>query len=349
MSKFEAPLTTFTLSPHENADSLSIAQVGGWTCVVKTEDFINETLGVYLPLDSIADENHPLLFFLGGKRVKTVKLRGVISQGLLLPFSKVIEYMKTTLGMSEASIEKVSILGKDFVGILRVRRWEDSTKLSLGGDAETPNPLFNKYTDIENIKNFTNVIVKGEHINLQEKLHGSSSRFSLINNELMIGSRNIQLKIEAEKEPNSIWHYVYRSNNLKDKLELLAKITGSSHVGIYGEIVGKGIQDLHYNHNTPYLYVYDIVVDGNYVSPDLCEHYCKELSLTHIPILFKGQYTENLLQLRLGKSTLADHVREGIIIKPMIPRTDPALGRVVLKVISEDYLMRKNPKDAKDI
>jgi hypothetical protein len=180
-------------------------------------------------------------------------------------------------------------------------------------------------------------------------VHNSSSRFSLIDNVLMIGSRNIQLKIEAEKEPNSIWHYVYRGNNLKDKLELLAKITGSSHVGIYGEVVGKGIQDLHYNHNVPYLYVYDIVVDGHYVSPDLCEYYCNQLSLTHIPILFKGEFTEDLLQLRLGNSTLADHVREGIIIKPMVPRTDPTLGRVVLKVISEDYLMRKNPKDAKDI
>jgi RNA ligase (TIGR02306 family) len=95
MSIFQAPLTTFKLEKHPNADSLSIARidVADWQCIVKTEEFENENLAVYIPLDAIADKEHPLLNFLDGKRVKTCRLRGELSQGVLLPYSKVKNFL----------------------------------------------------------------------------------------------------------------------------------------------------------------------------------------------------------------------------------------------------------------
>lgn len=91
MSTFSCPVVKIKLEKHPNADKLSICQIKGWTVVVKTSDFENETLGVYIPVDSITSKDHLLLGFLQGKRVKIVKLRDIISQGILLPLSKVIE------------------------------------------------------------------------------------------------------------------------------------------------------------------------------------------------------------------------------------------------------------------
>ena len=348
MSKFEAPLTKFTLSVHSNADSLSIAHVGEWQCIVRTEDFKDEELGVYLPLDTIADQDHPLLSFLGGKRVKTCKLRGELSQGVLLAYSKVKDYMKNTLGMQEASIEKMTIEGKDFLGLLRVRRWFDESEFHSGNpDMETPHPEFQKYTDIENIKNYSDTIQFGENVQITCKLHGTNFRASLIDGTYMLGSMNCRWKIEPEKP--SYWHYVSDKNNLKEKLATISEMYKSDKVILYGEIVGPKIQDLHYGCTEPTLFVFDVMVDGRYLPPVESFHLCDELSLRTVPVLKVGEFRKEDLDLRLGKSTLADHVREGIVIKPLTPRTDSKIGRVILKVISEEYLMRKTPKDKRDI
>jgi len=348
MSKFEAPLSKFELSVHPNADTLSIGQVGGWQVVCKTEEFVNETLAIYLPLDSIADETHPLLSFLKGQRVKTCKLRGVISQGLLLPFSKVKEYMKNTLEMSDESIEKVSVEGKDFSGILRVKRWhDDSVKLARGGDAEAPDPNFHKYTDIENFKNFRNVIKLGEPVFITEKLHGSSGRWSLIDDKFMIGSRKLQLKIDSETK--TYWHFIFEKYKLKYKLSELRDRSNNKNVAIYGEIVGPKIQDLHYGQKEPALFVYDLMVDGQYLPPRSFQLMCASLELPTVPILKVGELQERDFDLRSGKSMLAEHVREGIVIEPLENRWNEQTGRTILKLINEEFLLRKNAKDVNDI
>ena len=77
MSLFSAPLSKFTIEKHPNADTLSIIKIGEWQCVVRTEDFVDETLAVYVPLDAIAAVDHPCLSFMKGQRIKTCKLRGV--------------------------------------------------------------------------------------------------------------------------------------------------------------------------------------------------------------------------------------------------------------------------------
>lgn len=347
MSLFTAPLSNFTIEKHPNADSLSIAQVGGWQCVVRTEDFKNETMGVYIPLQAIAAIDHPLLSFLKGKRVETCKLRGVISQGVLLPYSSVVDYMKNNLGMSDESIQKVTIEGRNFAGILRIKKWEDtSIRFRNGGNTESPHPDFHKYTDIENIKNFTNILKIGEFVHISEKIHGASARFAYIDGKFMIASRNNQLKIDDG--PKSLWHFIYDKYNLREKLLDFHERCAKSNVAIYGEIAGPRVQDLHYGQKEPELFVYDLIVNGVFLSPRACELMCNALNLRMCPVLKIGPLEEKDFELRKGQSTLADHHREGIVIKPLEPRWDPELGRVILKVISEEYLMRKGATDFVD-
>lgn len=347
MSEFKAPLTKFELKDHPNADSLSIAQVGEWQCVVRTEDFKDETLGVYIPLDAVAAIEHPLLNFLCGKRVKTCKLRGVLSQGVLLSFSQIKHYMTNELGMKPESIEKVCIEGRDFAGILRVKRWYDPTVRYVSGDSEPAHERFHKYTSMENIKNYSSIIKLGEEVHITEKLHGTSARYAYVEGKFLIGSRGRQLK--NEEGQHSVWHMCFKKHKLDEKLLSLYEKFNQKEVAIYGEIVGPKVQDLSYGQLEPTFFVYDITVDGQFLGPRECYAATKDLGLNSVPLIKIGSFEKKDLEYRLGNSLLDNtHIREGIVIKPLTPRWNEEVGRVILKVISEDYLMRAGAIDIRE-
>lgn len=346
MSKFEAPLSKFILLPHKNADTLSVAKIGEWQCVVRTEDVQNDTLGVYVPLDAVAAPDHPLLSFLAGKPVKVCKLRGVLSEGVLVPFSQVHDYMQNTLGMKEESIQKIAVEGRDFAGILRIRRWYDPTIRAVTGDAEIPHHRFDKYSSIENIKNYNDVIPEGELVHITEKLHGTSARYAYIDGKFLIGSRGRQLKMDSAQK--SVWHIIFDKYKLDEKLLDLYKRC-EKEVAIYGEIVGPKVQDLCYGQTEPAFFVYDIKVDRAFLPPCQCYRLADKIGLESVPLIKIGPFAKKDLEYRRGNSLLDDtHVREGIVIKPLAPRYDKRIGRVVLKVISEDYYLRANAKDIRE-
>lgn len=348
MSIFTAPLSHFEIEIHPNADALSIVKIGGWQCVVRTEAFKDETLAIYVPLDAIATEDHPLFSFLKGQRVKTCKLRGVLSQGVAIPYGQALQYMKETLGMGDLSIEKVSVIGKDFTSILGIKRWFDETPIGTsGGLAEASHPDFQKYSSVENIKNFLSVISFGEEVHITEKLHGTSARYALVDSAIMLGTRGRQLVKDVAKK--SVWHTVFENENLEETLVEFSRLMGNTKVGIYGEIVGPKIQDLKYGQLTPKFFAYDLLVDGRFLDPITFKKVAAELKLVVCPELKVGPFTEQDLEMRLGKSTLdASHLREGVVIKPLVPRWNEEIGRVILKVISEEYLMRNGAKDSRD-
>ena len=350
MSTFSAPVVEVVLEKHPNADSLSIATFKGWQCIVKTSDFDNESLGVYIPVDAIAYADHPLLSFLQGKRVKTVKLRGILSQGVLLPLSKVKEAY---------NLNNISV-GDDLHETLQLKKYVPPEVLEdlFGGKqvsqaaAREVHPEFDKYTDIENIKNFPDVLREGEDVYISEKLHGTSARLGFIDGILRVGSRNLSLKTTVGIENQSVWHKTFAREDI-DKKIIEMSLAFDTDVIVYGEIVGKGIQDLHYGHlELPTFYVYDLkfrsVETGQmiYLNYDELEAIVPSFDLKLVPFLYRGPYSKDLLTLRLGNDTVSNsHMREGIVIKTIPERYSRELGRVTLKCVSEDYLLRKNAKD----
>lgn len=359
MSTFAVKVLPFQLNKHPNADSLSIASIKGWQCIVKTDEFMNESLGVYVPLDAVADKEHPLLSFMEGKKVKTIRLRQVISQGILLPFSKVQSYIKTTHG----DVFPEPGEGDDLKDLLFIRKWEPPPEANKGTSVpdfmalELPE-IMQKYTDIENIKNFPDVLVDGEEVVVTEKLHGTSARFGLIDDKFYIGSRNRGLRTEnfvskagdlIEIKPTT-WHEVAEREKLLDILQAIRKETLALDVVLYGEIVGKTIQDLRYGHEQPTFYAYDIAIRRedihSYLSSKEFVAVCDAVGLKRVPVLMTGPFNSNVLELRNGKTTLQDsHMREGVVIEPATPRFDYSLGRVILKSIGEEYLLRKGGTD----
>jgi RNA ligase (TIGR02306 family) len=349
MSTFCAPIVEVKLEKHPNADLLSVATVKGWQCVVRKADFENEAMGVYIPIDSVAAQDHPLLSFLHGKRVKTEKLRGILSQGILLPLNKV----KETYSLINVS------LGDDLHEILELKKYVPPDVLeNLFGARQIPvAPLvethedFDKYTDIENIKNFPNAFQEGEDVYISEKLHGTSSRLGFIGDKLYIGTRNTNLKVNVGVKYQTIWHKVFAKEDI-DKKIIEMSLSFERDVIVYGEIVGKGIQDLDYGYTEPTFYVYDLkfrsLETGQmiYLNYDELVPIVETFGLKLVPFLYRGPYSKELLDLRFGKNTISNtHIREGIVIKSIPERFDSGLGRVVLKSVSEDYLLRKNPKD----
>lgn len=188
MSSHIVEVVPFTLEPCPNADRLSIAKVKGWQCLVRTEDFKDVNKGIYIPIDSVVPDTSMFSFLdLPNKdttmeehcaklsaensiyvrpkyrRIKTIKLRGVISQGLLLPV-KNCQYK----------------IGDNVADELKITKYEppvDNSTYSKFGSPGSPflteNPeYFHKYTDIENIKNFPDIFEEGEEVIYTEKIHG---------------------------------------------------------------------------------------------------------------------------------------------------------------------------------
>lgn len=270
MSKHIAEVVVYTLEKHPNADLLSIAKVFGWECVIKSSDFEDnyQNLGVYIPSDMVANKDHPLLGFLEGKRIKPIRLRKVFSQGVLLPLKKVVETY---------NLSYIPKIGDDLSELLQVKRWENLDEIkgllkTTKQSAEVPRPDFlSKYTDIENYNNYPNILQEGEEVIITEKIDGSCSTYSIIDNKFYICSRNRVLrkdpliiyvprwknkklrglnkllkelnllrffgKKEVIPSDTTIWHQVAEKFNLEEVLKQMATKLKTKNIALYGEVV----------------------------------------------------------------------------------------------------------------
>jgi RNA ligase (TIGR02306 family) len=176
---------------HPNADRLEIATVKGWNCVVGLGQFQKDEVVVYLPPDSIIPasiiEKYHLyseqkqedgtiikktyfrtMYENGSARMTTQKLRGIVSQGLILQLDE--------------NEKKKWLVGMDVAKDLGITKWEPPVAGFMQGvssvNKKKLNPLFDKYTNIDNIKNYNYVFKKGDKVKISEKLHGTNARYA---------------------------------------------------------------------------------------------------------------------------------------------------------------------------
>lgn len=352
MSTFKCPVVSFKLEKHPFADSLSIASIGEWSAVVRTNDFENEKLGVYIPIDAIAPKDHTLLSFLEGKRVKACRLRKVLSQGVLLPFSSVEKWCIENHKSFVYETDKGPI-GNDLSNVLGIKKYDPPVNSDLGTCDEISTPEgFDKYTDIENWKNFPDSLPFDTEVVVTEKIHGTNARFGLINGHFYVGSHNRTLAMEdytnskgelIELKPTA-WHEIFKSEDILTKLQKLKEELNSECVVVYGEIFGYKVQSLDYgckDNKQRRFRVFDIKDDQAYLSPLKARSLAQKVGFEVVPLLYQGPFTENVLNLRLGNDTISNsHIREGFVIEPVCPTFHRDIGRVKLKVKSEEYDMK---------
>lgn len=332
------------INPIESADAIEVATIGGWKVVVKKGEFKAGTLAVYFSIDSwIPHELAPFLskgkeprVFEGieGERLRTVKLRGQISQGLLFP----VEYSEDGgfyVHHIDGGIQNVNE-DQDVTEALGIKKWEAPISAQLAGVAKGNFPSLIPKTDQERCQNLKREIAQNKDIlfEVTEKLEGSSITIYQIKNEFGVCSRNLDLK---ETEGNSFWHTV-RRDEIEGKMFLVDPYWDFA---IQGELIGPGIQGNIYGLKQTEIFVYDIydIQNGKYLDPLARRALVTRMGLKHVPVL-DDRYVLNdsideLLTLAEGKSRLADVEREGIVFKEN-------LGDFTFKAISNKYLLKSD-------
>lgn len=303
------------IEPIEGADAIEVAVVDGWKVVVKKGEFEVDALACYVEIDAwIPTELAPFLSKgkepreyegVKGERLRTVKLRGQLSQGLLLPLEPTC-----------ANIESELFEGLDVTVPLNILKWERPMNAQLAGMARGNFPAVVPKTDQERIQNLTQSFAQYQldSWSITEKLDGSSCTFYLDDEGLFhVCSRNLDLK---EDEANSFWKVAR-----KFQIEDIMRRNFMLGMAIQGEMIGEGIQGNQYKTQLDF-YVYDMynVHTGQYILPMQLKAACERLGLKHVPILaeatdIKEQSVQSILDFAEGKSLLNGSNREGVVFK----------------------------------
>ena len=310
------------LRPIEGADAIECAIVGGWTCVVKKGEYTAGDLAVYCEIDSfipstiapfLTKPGHYAKTFEGveGERLRTMKLRGQLSQGLLLPHDTVWD--KNMFDFNRFGE------GDDVSEVLGITKYEAPIPAALAGEVKGMFPSRIPKTDQERVQNLSVELEQWKTENLTfeitEKLDGSSMTVYIIDGDVGVCSRNLDLKRNPD---NSLWRAA-----IKHKLE--EKLVGYNNIAIQGELVGNGVQGNMYKMRDQDFYVYDVydIDAGRYFTPAERMSLVQALDLLHCPV-FKSNWmltTESvadLLQGAEGKSVMGDIAgpeREGLVYK----------------------------------
>ncbi len=349
---FKVPLTRILeVKSHPNADRLELATIYGYQVVIPKGVYKANDPVIYIPIDSILPAYLEALLFpsdskirLHHHRVRQIRIRGVASQGMIIG----PEHLKLDMGTLEL----------DYSSYFEITKYTPpevptSTRLGQKPNKRVTNPLFSKYTDIENIKWYPGIFKDTDYVIVTEKLHGTNARIGIVPTLADTWYKKLLRLLHILPE----YEYVYGSHNVelyrsfkpgyKDDLygrafkrdDLWAKIDKGDI--LYGEIVGYGIQKGYsYGHNPiPKFYLFDIKFEGEYLCP-----VPNVAGVASVPQIYSGLYNSSLLDYRKGPSLLDSDtpIREGIVI-----RLDDNAIRVITKVINEDYLDNKDNTDYK--
>lgn len=363
MSSFEVKTRFLTVSPHPDADRLDIVQVDGYTCVSQKGRFKTGDVAIYVPTDAVLtdkvlqasgfwdeEKGKGMLAGSKGNRVKPVRLRGVLSEGILLDLS----ILDSPGGEVVWSHGMDNVQGIEVGGLLGIKKYEAPIPVHLAGDVKNcPGPM-HAYTDIENIKKFPTVLVEGEEVVATEKAHGSCMIVLLHDDEFYVTSKGFagkgqylsDTRDELDRPTNAYWRAFYRAG-LDEKLRRAAKDAEVDTLMVFGEILG--VQDLKYGmENGDVRFVaFDAQIGETpkYLDWVVFTSFCATYRIPQVPTLYEGPYSdEAIAAVTDGPENLTgdgSHIREGVVVKPIKERVAPEVGRVILKSVSGDYLTRR--------
>jgi RNA ligase (TIGR02306 family) len=316
------------IEKHPNADSLGLVRVGGWTCAVRLGDWQPGDLAAYVEPDYVVPDVEAFAFLKGARRIKAKRLRGMWSQGLLT---------RAPEGASE---------GDDVMEALGVTRYEPEMRFQKVGavrdDVEPPHhslASLAKY-DLEPWQRHRDLLIPGEIVAVTEKIHGANARYAWRDGRLWVGSRT-QWKKRVEDAFDPWWAAVDQHPQIEDWCKRHPEFV------LFGEVFGDRVQDLKYGTKSGEVRfaAFDIfdAARGEFVDFSWLASMTLYPSIETVPFFGVGAYDPTSIEaLASGRSMVpgANHLREGIVIRPLVERWDPRVGRVVLKLVSNEYLER---------
>jgi RNA ligase (TIGR02306 family) len=335
MRKLASIQKILALDAITGADAIERATVLGWALVVKKGEFKVGDLVIYCEIDSIMPDRLEFQFLKArGMRIRTIRLRGQISQGICLPLS-VLPY--------DFIIEEDA----DCTEVLGIEKYEPAIPAYLSGIVKGKFPSFIPKTDETRVQNLQKLLdkCKGETCYVTEKLDGSSVTYYIYNNTFGVCSRNLEL---LEDDQNSFWK-VARQLDIENKLQAL-----NCNYAIQGELIGEGIQDNKFKlkgQTVRFFNAFDID-QFEYLQFAQFISFFEKLELVTVPILSKDYQLLNDIDAIVKMATIKSAVNnevwaEGIVIRPLKEKIDLLLsnenfnnGRVSFKAINPEFLLK---------
>lgn len=341
--------------PIEGADRIEGVEVLGWKCVVRKGIFKEGDLCIYIEIDTVIPKYLLDSEYSGDEKVRlrTVKMKGQISQGLVLsPMipnfinsfriidgeDKVKNHFIVELDQDHFYIENYNdgfsfVEGQDITDILGIEKYEKSIPASLQGIIKGSFPGFLRKTDEVRIQSEPKLLelLKGKPYYITTKLDGTSATYYKLDGKFGVCSRNLEL----EKGDNVYWKMAEKYN-----IEELLR----EPLCFQGEIVGEGIQKNPMNIKGNELYIFNIynIKTGLFLEPFKLGwknqlEFNSNLKINFVPIEEYGEsfnYTlEELLEKARGKYPNTNKNKEGIVVRS----TDQTIS---FKVVNNDYLLK---------
>jgi len=356
-------LEVTSVEPIPEADRIELAVVLDYRSVVAKGAIEAGTRVVYIPEGAIVPESILEELNLVGKlsgsqrnRVKAAKFKGCLSQGLIW----IPEWINECQ------------LGQDVTERSGITKYEPPIPGSMAGSIRqwVPPPGVTDnigliHYDIENIKKWPNIFKEGDPVYFQEKVHGTFVQVVYmpgIPNEISFDGFSISSKglgargfcfQNNEENNNNLYVKTLKDTGVLEGLLAWPNLKyfkeASKPIYFFGEVYGKGVQDLHYGTDKPQFGLFDIYIgfkdQGYWASEVEKVDVCFYAKIPQLPVLYRGPFSKEVLdEYTNGKETVSgksSNVREGVVIRPAVEITDPKLGRVILKSVSADYLLRK--------
>lgn len=352
------------IQPIIDSDNIELVIVNGWNCVVKKGSFVIGDMVICATTDAIIpieiSEKLGVTNYLRNKeRVRTVKLRGVYSECLLMPIDLVPLNKRKD--------------GEDLMDVLKISKYEPPVKMVRLSNGKRrryhENPNFLIYYKFPNIKNVPNMFDENDYVEITRKIHGTNARYGIVKKnklslwnkikrffgftlgwdeyEFVVGSHNIEKGSDTQGfYDTNVWYDIEKKYDIKNKLWYFIKNNipngdideiGSGII-IYGEIYGKGIQkNYEYGLDDIQICIFDIEIDKKYLNLTVCKYVVEDcLNLPYVEVLYKGLYLEEMKNKfvlnNFINNTKVPH--EGIVIKTVV-----GSRQKVAKVINPDYLI----------
>lgn len=341
-----------TVTPHPDAQRLDVAKVGGYLTVVAKGQFQVGDLIAYVPEGAVLPPDLIERLGLTGKlagpqhnRVHAIRLRGVLSQGLCIAADPAWQE------------------GQDVADVLGVTKYVPEIPEELLGAVYALEREEMLNFELEDIKAFPQVFQEGEPVVFTEKIHGvflmalglpprlardvpgaaQAGRFIVSSKGLMHKQLGFQW---TEANANNPYLRATLAQGLDRWLPALAA-EHDAPVFVLGELAGSGVQDLKYGHAQGHTFfrAFAMVIGKRFLDDAELEALLATGGVTRAPVLYRGPFHAAILaEHTSGKETVsgqAAHMREGVVVTPQVERHDPQIGRVMLRSISPEYLLRQ--------
>jgi RNA ligase (TIGR02306 family) len=337
-----------TAEPIPNADAIERIRVLGWWVVVKKGEFTPGDKVVYCEIDSLLPERPEFEFLRAssfkpnvfgpdgaaqapGFRIKTIRLRGQVSQGICFPLSILPAGVPTNEGA-------------DVTDVLGVRKWDPPPPAGMTGRVKGSFPGFLPKTDETRVQVLEPTIAKhrGRTFYVTEKLDGSSFTAFVREGEFGVCSRNLLLDAADD---TSLFMRVAKRFGLEERLKAFAAARGYD-VAVQGEVIGPGVQGNKYALAEVALRVFNVFDVSGYRYLDHADMLAAvaEMGLELVPqlgTLDLAHSVDELVALSEGMSVLNPKAhREGLVLRPLVEVRDDYLGRLSFKAINPKFLLK---------